>query len=176
MIEIYVDGSCRGNGQEENCGGWGLVALVEDERTSSGYRVLYYDSQQHENTTNNRMELIALIEALDLATTIWKHKTCIIKCDSAYCVNIFNSWIHSWASNNWKRAGNKEIENLDLVKQLYKYATIDFPNFQVLKVVGHAGILGNEIADAFAVNDKAKLAKIFKNNELDIDFIQKLDF
>jgi ribonuclease HI len=168
MIEIYVDGSCSGNGKENNCGGAGVCVLVPDQRFLSGFRLNYIWSTREKNTTNNRMELTALLYALEQTQTIYKEEQCIIKSDSAYCVNIFNEWIYSWANNGWVRAGNKEIENLDLIKQLYKYATIDFSNcnFSVERVSGHKGLLGNEIADALATANQAKLDKILKENDL----------
>lgn len=159
MLEIYTDGSCCGNGKEENIGGYGVVIIDNNE-------VIDFYGCREENTTNNRMEMKALLYALALTQNKYKDKEIIIKSDSAYCVNMFNEWIHSWASNNWRRAGNKEIENLDLVKEFYPYTQINFSNFQVERIPGHSGFLGNEIADALATNNEAKLAKIFKENNI----------
>lgn len=158
MIEIFTDGSCCGNGKDKNHGGYG-VAVAKDGIICHIY------NEQIENTTNNRMEMKALLYALALSQNEYKNQNVIIKSDSAYCVNMFNNWIHSWAGNGWKRAGNKDIENLDLVKQFYTYASISFPNFEIVKVPGHEGFLGNEVADALATNNQTKLAKIFKENE-----------
>ena len=119
------------------------------------------------------MEIMGLIAALNLATTIYKEEKCIIYCDSAYCVNMFNSWISNWAANNWIGSSKEQVKNLDLVKQLYKYKLIDFPNFQVVKISGHSGKIGNELADGFATykvyKDSTKLAKIIIENEVTLD-------
>jgi ribonuclease HI len=95
---------------------------------------------------------------------------CLIYSDSAYCVNMFNDWISTWASNGWTNSKKEIVKNYDLVKKLYEYKKIDFPNFQVLKIKGHADNIGNELADAYAVSaytsDASKLAKILKENDI----------
>lgn len=176
MIEIYCDGSCRGNGQENSKGGFGVVALVPDESCSTGVRADYIYNEQVENTTNNRMEISALLDALFISTKLYKAEECIIYCDSAYCVNMFNEWIRNWARNSWRRSKNQPIENLDLVQQLYPYAIAEFPNYSVVKVAGHNDVLGNEIADALATNNQAKLDKIFRENDVGIVNEEKIDF
>lgn len=167
MIEIYTDGSCCGNGKEHNHGGFGVAVLAPSVKTTNAVQLLEKYSEQHTDTTNNRMEIMALLKGLELAKSYGK-ENCVIKSDSAYCVNMFNDWIFSWSQNGWKRAGNKEIENLDLVKQLFPYALESFPGYRVEKVAGHDNILGNEIADALATNNQAKLTKIFENNDIGI--------
>ena len=113
-VELYVDGSARKNGD----GGWGVVGLIEDSSYKNGFRLDYTLSKQEENVTNNRMELTALISALTATQTRYKNDKCIIKSDSAYCVNMFNDWIYNWQHNGWVRQKNQSIENLDLVKQI----------------------------------------------------------
>jgi len=166
MIEIYIDGSCKNNGAKENCGGFGVVAITKDEDLQSDPRILYTYSEQFKNTTNNRMELSALLYALELTQNKYKQEKCIIKSDSAYCVNIFNNWIYNWNKNNWTRAKNQPIENLDLVKQIWEYCKIEWPNFIIEKVKGHDNLLGNEIADALATASAIKLDKILKENNI----------
>ena len=100
MVEIYTDGSNRGNGQINNCGGAGVVVLIEDKKEKAGRRIDYIWSIEEKNTTNNRMELVALLKALELTQIIYKNEKCIIKSDSAYCVNMFNEWIYCWHKNN----------------------------------------------------------------------------
>lgn len=92
MIDIYTDGSCCGNGKELNRGGYGVV-VVENNKVIKCFGV------EEENTTNNRMEMKAILSALKLSREDYKNNTVIIKSDSAYCVNMFNEWIHSWACN-----------------------------------------------------------------------------
>ena len=120
MIEIYTDGSCCGNGKETNVGGFGVVSMC-------GNLIKDKYGCRYENTTNNRMEMEALLYALDLSQTKYQNDKVIIYSDSAYCVNIFNNWIHSWARNGWTRAGNKTIENLDLVKYVSPPIRINGP-------------------------------------------------
>lgn len=167
MVEIYCDGSCRGNGKEENCGGFGVVGIIlSSELETLGDPVVeYVYGKQVENTTNNRMELEALIHALELTQSRYIGQECIIYCDSAYCVNMINDWIYSWNSRGWKRAGNKDIENLDLVLKIWEYLKIEFGNFRICKVKGHEGAIGNELADAIATNNQIKFTKIFQDND-----------
>ena len=170
MIEIYVDGSCKDNGAKENFGGFGVVVLSNNEVLQSDPRILYTYSKQVKNTTNNRMELSALLYALELTQVKYKQEKCVIKSDSAYCVNIFNNWIYNWNKNNWTRYKNQPIENLDLIKQIWEYCKLEWPNFDVVKVRGHDNILGNEIADALATASTIKLAKILKENEIEYEW------
>ena len=169
MVEIYTDGSCRGNGKENSKGGFGVAAIVDG-------LVEFVYSEDTIETTNNREELKAIICALELTQADYKYNQCIIYSDSAYCINMCKEWIWNWQSRGWLRAGNKPIENLDLVKKIYEYLTIEFNNFDIIKIKGHNGNLGNEIADALATFDKAKLAKIYEEdkdkfvNEIKFDF------
>ena len=89
MIEIYTDGSAKNNGAKNNSGGAGICVI-------SAGKVRLTASHQEDNVTNNQMELKGLLYALHLAQTLYGYDLCVIKCDSAYCVNIFNSWINSW--------------------------------------------------------------------------------
>ena len=119
------------------------------------------------------MEIKGLLIALELATNKYKNEECIINCDSAYCVNMFNEWISNWASNNWIGSNKEEVKNLDLVKELYQYKQIDFPNFIVQRVAGHQGIIGNELADAYASmgisKNATKLLKIITDNDITLE-------
>ena len=165
MIEIYCDGSSKGNGKENSAAGFGVCVLVPDQGYKSGFRIEYTHKGQLTGATNNQMELRALLYALGFAVHECEGQNVLIKSDSAYCVNMFNDWIYKWHANGWKRPGNKEIENLGIIKELWEYCKIDYPNFRVEKVPGHCGILGNTLADALATNDEAKIDKIFKENE-----------
>lgn len=116
-IEIYTDGSCRKN---PGPGGFGVICFNEN-------KIIQVIKKQNSNiTTNNREELKAILTAFKLSQTKYKNKICIIYSDSAYCVNICNDWIHAWARNGWKNSKKKEIENIDLIKELYNYINIDF--------------------------------------------------
>ena len=121
-------------------------------------------------TTNNRMELMGLLQALELAETKYIDCDVLIYCDSAYVVSIFNDWIQGWAKNNWTNAKKRPVKNLDLIKKLYPYSIKPFPHYGVYKVAGHNNELGNELADAYAVAHRSgnayKLAKILKENDI----------
>lgn len=166
MIYIYCDGSSRGN---PGPGGFGVV--IED-----GIYIGDIYGKQYDNITNNQAELKGLILALELASTKYSGASVRIMCDSAYCVNSYNSWISKWKDNNWLDSKGNQIKNIELMKKIYEYTKINFPNFVVEKVEGHAGIIGNELADAAATNNKEKLAKILQEN--DKEFVGKvfLDF
>lgn len=164
MIYIYTDGSSKGN---PGPGGFGVVALKDNT-------IKYSYHEQNENTTNNREELKAILHAFYLSQTKFKETDCIICTDSSYCYNICNDWIFFWAKNNWKNSKKKTVENLDLVQQLYNYLTIDFFNCQVIKVNGHQGDIGNELADALATLNNKKYEKIIRGNELFLDFSIKI--
>lgn len=163
MLNFYVDGSCTKNG-----GGYGVVCLVDN-------KIEYMYSEQCKDTTNNKEELKALIHAFEIIKTQYPHEIVKIHCDSSYCVNICNEWIHNWARNNWLRYNNKPIENLSFVQTLYKYVNKNFPNCQVVKVNGHAGIIGNELADALATGNKTKFDKILKENSISIERKLKIE-
>lgn len=162
MIEIYTDGSCRGKNQKgaSNIGGHSRIIFLDEERIN-----IYCASE--ENTTNNRQELRGLIEAMDFAVNHPKEKFHII-CDSSYCVNMCNDWIHSWANNDWKNSKKQTVENLDLVKEVYQYLS-GFPNFSISQTKGHAGELGNELADLAAKNDIVSLMKLIDEYGLTIE-------
>lgn len=153
----YADGACSGN---PGPGGFGVISLnkniIED----------YY--MEHTNkTTNNRMELSAILYVLQKAYKDLDNEY-IIYSDSAYAVNICNDWIYKWAINGWKRSKNQKIENLNLIKELYKHLKREFPNFQINKCKGHDGVLGNELADALASSNMNKFDKLVKENNLEI--------
>jgi len=167
-INLYTDGACAGN---PGIGGWSCVHY--DAAANTIYAAYTgKDDIDKPITTNNRMELKGLLMALELATNKYKDCDVVIYCDSSYVVNTFNEWIHSWAKNDWINSSKEQVKNLDLIKELYKYAIMEFPNFGVYKVMGHNNEIGNELADAYAVAEKcgdaSKLAKILKENDITI--------
>lgn len=173
MIEIYTDGSCCGNGKQENYGGFSNVII---NPLNQNYPIQKIISKKVKNTTNNKMELSALLLALEISQILYKEERVQIYSDSAYCVNIFNTWAENWCRRGWIKFDNKPIENLDLIKKIYEYKKIDFSNFEVIKCKGHNSILGNELADAAASFNEAKLAKILKENELEYAYEFLFDF
>lgn len=166
IIRLYTDGACSGN---PGIGGWSCVNY-DAENNTIWDAYTGQDDWDKPETTNNRMELKGLIQALELATTKYKDCDVLIYSDSTYVVNTFNEWIRGWARNNWINSSKEPVKNLDLMKIIYNYAIAEFPNYGVYKVKGHNNELGNELADAYAVaaknSDATKLAKILKENNI----------
>ena len=157
MIKIYTDGACSGN---PGPGGYGLVILKDDNI------IQWRHSAFCDNTTNNREEMKAIIEAFRLADLGFPNEDVFIYSDSAYCVNMINDWIWNWSKNGWKNSKKKEVENIDLVKEIYNYINKEFYHCQVVKISGHSGKVGNEIADALATNNPRKYIKLIRDNNL----------
>ena len=134
-IEIYTDGACSGN---PGAGGWGAVLLYKEhiKKISGGEK----------DTTNNRMELKAVIESLRAI----KKATAdiIVYTDSKYVQNGIMEWIHSWKKNGWKNAAKKPIKNVDLWMELDAEAAKHAIEWKWVK--GHSGNKYNEIADELA--------------------------
>ncbi len=134
-VEIYTDGACSGN---PGAGGWAAILMFNGHKKEiSGY---------DKNTTNNRMELFAIIQGL---SQLKEPCSVIVYSDSAYAVEAFNkNWIGSWKKNNWKTADNKEVKNRDLWNDL----TIRMLNHEVsfVKVKGHSDNEFNNRCDELA--------------------------
>lgn len=131
---MYTDGACRGN---PGPGGWGVVLNYQDNRkTLRGYAA---------ETTNNRMELTAVIEGLRAL-----NRSCRIEIntDSKYVMQGINEWIANWKRNGWKTAARKPVKNFDLWQQLDE--EVASHNIDWKWVKGHSGIEGNELADRLA--------------------------
>lgn len=155
MINYYIftDGSSRGN---PGPGGWGMVVMNPDQN-----EVLAIEHDSEERVTNNRMELKAMLCALQYAEDNLS-KEFIIYSDSAYVVNSCNSWIMNWAANGWKNSKKVTVENVDLMKALYEHLSRPFLNFSIRKCKGHDGEVGNEIADAIATKNWKKLGELIE--------------
>jgi ribonuclease HI len=156
MRIIYTDGACSGN---PGSGGCAMLELS----TKDGFPYLQHaDCIYYQNTTNNRMELEAMINAFKYIQKIKTDDEFEIYSDSAYVVNMCNDWIWKWAAAGWVRAKNKPIENLDLVKQLYELLNFNNIKYTIKKCNGHAGMLGNELADALASDNNLKYKRLVK--------------
>ena len=164
MLYIYIDGSCRGNGKNNSKGGYGIVIFDENRNLIDAY------SEQFDNVTNNQMELKAFLKTFELLNSKYKNEQAIIYSDSAYCINILTSWIYSWSQNDWKNSKNETIKNLDIILSLYEYYNIKFfiNQIYIVKVEGHKGIIGNELADALAAADKQKFSNLILKNHIQI--------
>ena len=134
-VTIYTDGACSGN---PGPGGWGAVLIYgENKKEISG---------GNKNTTNNIMEITAVIEALKCLKNECK---ATVYSDSAYVVNCFNQgWIYNWKKNNWKTSTKGPVKNKELWEELY--TLVKKYNVEFVKVKGHSGVEGNEEADKLA--------------------------
>jgi ribonuclease HI len=134
IIHIYTDGACKGN---PGPGGWGAV--------------LEYDGTEREmyggepSTTNNRMELTAVIEAL---AALKRPCRVILHTDSQYVQKGITEWINGWKARGWKTAAKAPVKNVDLWKKLDE--VVRTHDIDWVWVKGHAGDEGNERADALA--------------------------
>lgn len=126
IVNIYTDGACSGNQNEENTGGWGCILEYEGhEKELFGGEV---------NTTNNRMELFALISALQALKKTGLSLN--IYSDSSYLVNCFRSrWYESWQKNGWKTSKKTPVENRELWETLIELLSLHTPGFYLVK--GH---------------------------------------
>jgi ribonuclease HI len=134
IVEIYSDGACRGN---PGPGGWGVLL-----RYGRHEKQLFGGESE---TTNNRMELMAVIRGLQSLT---KKSRVKVTTDSQYVKNGITQWIHNWKRNGWKTAAKKPVKNVDLWQML----DTEVKNHQVewAWVKGHAGHAENELADELA--------------------------
>ena len=134
VVEMYTDGSCKGN---PGPGGWGVLL-----RSGATERELFGGEPA---TTNNRMELTAVIEGLTALKAKAKVK---VYTDSQYVQKGISEWIHSWKRRGWKTADKKPVKNEDLWKRLDELARGHHMEWHWVR--GHDGHVENERADALA--------------------------
>ena len=143
-IIIYTDGSSIGN---PGAGGWGSVVAINNQK-------IIEIGGREEESTNNRMEMTAAIEALKLIEKRKiESKKIIIHTDSSYLLNGITMWIFAWVKNEWKTKSGDQVLNKDLWEILYKVYLNLKSNFEIewVKVAGHGGIDLNERCDEIAV-------------------------
>ena len=133
-VEIYTDGACRGN---PGPGGWGVLLIAGKRR-----KELYGGER---NTTNNRMELRAAIEALNALNG---EQNVILHTDSKYVMDGLNNWLPAWKKRGWVTAAKKPVKNRDLWQALDEAASRHDVRWHWVR--GHTGNAGNEQADALA--------------------------
>jgi ribonuclease HI len=134
VIEIYTDGACRGN---PGPGGWAAVLMLgEHEKELSGAEAL---------TTNNRMELTAVIRALE---ALKRPVAARIYTDSQYVRRGITEWLHAWKARAWRTADKKPVKNQDLWQRLDAVSAAH--RLEWHWVPGHAGVPGNERVDRLA--------------------------
>lgn len=134
QVEIFTDGACKGN---PGPGGWGAVMRYKGKE-----RQLYGGEQQ---TTNNRMELMAVISALEALT---RPTSVRVTTDSRYVQNGITDWISNWKRNGWKTAAKKPVKNSDLWLRLDQLVATHDVHWSWVK--GHSGHPENELADQLA--------------------------
>ena len=162
QITIFTDGASRGN---PGPGGWGLVAILPNEVIELG--------DANPNTTNNEMELLAILAALQLAAPYNLNSK--IYTDSAFVVNGVRDWLPKWRDNSWLRKKNEEIKHLELWQEIDLSLN---SKISLHHLSAHVGIAGNERADEIATNFadgrdpelfQGKLADYKIQNILDLD-------
>ena len=146
-VIIYTDGACSGN---PGIGGWGCILEYKNNKKEfSGYE---------ENTTNNRMELMAVIKGLK---ALKEPCNVDVYSDSAYVVNAFKEkWLESWQLNNWRTANKKSVKNVDLWQELLNLMQVHKITWN--KVKGHSDNEYNNRCDFLATNE---IAKFKQNNQ-----------
>ena len=133
-VEIFTDGACRGN---PGPGGWGaLMRFGDEEKELCGGEA---------ETTNNRMELMAVIQAL---SALKRPCDIVLTSDSTYVLKGIQEWMPNWKKRGWKTATKKPVKNVDLWKQLDDVIQVHTIDWQWVK--GHSGHAENEIADQLA--------------------------
>jgi len=136
MTIVFTDGASRGN---PGSGGWGVIILTDDSATELGGR--------EKNTTNNRMELTAVISALE---SVPSERDVTIHTDSAYVVNGITRWVKGWKKNKWMTSKKEEVLNKDLWERLVIATTHRVIDWKLIK--GHTGHAGNERCDVIATS------------------------
>lgn len=140
-VIIYTDGACSGN---PGPGGWGAILIYENQKKEI--------SGGNASTTNNIMELTAVVESLKLL----KHPCNVtLYSDSAYVVNAFNQkWIYGWIKKNWKNSQNEPVKNKEIWQELYSLTNVHSVTFN--KVKGHSDDELNNRCDELARTESQK--------------------
>lgn len=136
MTIIFTDGSSRGN---PGPGGWGVIIITEEKAFELGGR--------ENETTNNRMEMTAVISALG---SVSSDEEITLYTDSAYVLNGATRWVKGWEKNNWKTSTKDDVLNKDLWQKMVEVTTHKNINWQLIK--GHSGTAGNERCDVIATS------------------------
>lgn len=138
-VVIYTDGACKNNGVNKSVGGIGVYfdSSNPNDPKNISKKITGY-------VTNNRAELMAVIEAI-YSSIFYQYSSIEIKSDSTYVVRGMNEWINGWKRRNWKK-----VKNVDLWQWLDRMLTNNRLNIKWTHVAAHSGIYGNEMADTLA--------------------------
>ena len=154
-LEIYTDGSLKKIGMNNTFGGWAFIVVHDSQK-------IYYESGAEHNTTNQRMELTAIYEALKYANSIRRNcDRVVIYSDSAYAINCYTQeWYIKWLSNGWINNEHHPVANRDLWEKIIPF----FDNFWYIfkKVPGHSNIYWNNECDNLAQNAADLLKRTWK--------------
>lgn len=159
FLRIFTDGAYSSS---EEAGGWGIVVL---DFSDFGYEEHTYSGAADE-TTNNRMELTAVLKALSFTRKYLDNKepkelAVQINSDSAYCINGASTWMKGWCAKGWKTGSGDPVKNVDIWKQIYKEVltlVADGVDITWNLVKGHSGVRYNEQADKLAVEARKDIA------------------
>lgn len=139
IAQAYTDGSCKGN---PGPGGWAANITLSD--SSQTFNI----SGGEDHTTNNRMEMLAVIKALEWFISPTQLEICL---DSTYVMNGATKWMYTWAKRNWKKPdGNEDVVNADLWVRLHEQITRRGHTITFTKVKAHSGVKRNELVDFLA--------------------------
>ena len=161
---FFTDGSCKGN---PGPGGYGIVEILSnkhplDLQPGDLYYIGVTGKGYFSKTTNNRMEMLAILNVLRIAYAHPEDKF-IIYTDSAYCAGMVNTWIQNWACNDWKTSKGVDVKNKDLVLKIWEYIENPFfSNVTIVRIKGHDNILGNELADRLATNSMEEFDELLE--------------
>jgi ribonuclease HI len=154
-VSIFTDGSSRGN---PGPGGWGAIIIASNDEVKSLAQVIEIGGGER-HTTNNRMELMAVIEGLEkvqssirqLADKVQSETQVKVFSDSSYVINGITKWIHGWKRNGWKTKTKDDVVNVDLWQKLDDVVVqIGASSISWKYVGGHIGVAGNERCDEIA--------------------------
>ena len=152
MLNIYTDGSTKGNGTANSTGGYAVVLMDDWDRVLDCYA-----ETNIPDTTNNRMELTAILASIVLYGHYYGQSYVAIYTDSKYARNCFTDWLPLWMANGWRKNDGSEIKNLDLIQQFLDVAYDGFPfkkvQWDIYHVPGHSSYFGNELADKLATGE-----------------------
>lgn len=154
--KAYTDGACSGN---PGAGGWAVMLEI--------WPICIIEHGGEDETTNNRMELLAVVKAMrEFLTNERLRRACEgleVKSDSAYVVNAVNQqWIYKWRLKNWTKDDGSSIANVDLWQEFFKlHCKFEKHNIPIrfIKVKGHAGVYGNEAVDWIAHEESQRRRK-----------------